>query len=67
MANRKKGLITALIGITAAGAALAGSIWLIRSNQSTEIPDFTGQYRADVEAWAKDENIGSDRLIFIPL
>ncbi len=64
MAIKKKGLITALIGITAAGAALAGSIWLIRSNQSTEIPDFTGQYRADVEAWAKDENISSDRLIF---
>ncbi|MBR3365269.1 MAG: PASTA domain-containing protein [Solobacterium sp.] len=64
MAIKKKGLITALIGITAASAAVAGSIWLIRSNQSTEIPDFTGQYRLDVERWAKDKNINENQLVF---
>ena len=64
MAIKKKGLITALIGITTASAAVAGSIWLIRSNQSTEIPDFTGQYRLDVERWAKDKNINENQLVF---
>ncbi len=57
-------LISSLITATAAAAAIGGWM-LMNQNRGSEIPDFTGSTKAEVEQWAEENRISSERMTFL--